>query len=153
MAGAISCTRGWSTSPRSLDSRSRQSSSPGWPMRPRLSGRKEPMSEAASEMDLSRRIASIGIVPVVQLPRPELAVPLAETLGDAGIPCLEVTFRAESAAQAIAAIRAARPEVLVGAGTVLTIEQADAAIEAGAEFIVSPGTNSRVVPRVLGRGA
>jgi len=111
------------------------------------------MSDAAGETDLSRRIAAIGIVPVVQLPRPELAVPLAETLADAGLPCLEVTFRAEGAAQAIAAIRAARPDVLVGAGTVLTIEQADAAIDAGAQFIVSPGTNPRVVAHVVERGA
>jgi 2-dehydro-3-deoxyphosphogluconate aldolase / (4S)-4-hydroxy-2-oxoglutarate aldolase len=111
------------------------------------------MNEAGKETDLSRRIASIGIVPVVQLPRPELAVPLADTLADAGLPCLEVTFRAQGAAQAIAAIRAARPDVLVGAGTVLTVEQADAAIEAGAQFIVSPGTNPRVVAHVLERGA
>jgi len=111
------------------------------------------MNEAAKETDLSRRIGSIGIVPVVQLPRPELAVPLADTLAEAGLPCLEVTFRAQGAAQAIAAIRAARPDVLVGAGTVLTVEQADAAIEAGAQFIVSPGTNPRVVAHVLERGA
>jgi 2-dehydro-3-deoxyphosphogluconate aldolase / (4S)-4-hydroxy-2-oxoglutarate aldolase len=111
------------------------------------------MSDAGYETDLSFRIAAIGIVPVVRLPRPELAVPLAETLAAAGLPCLEITFRAEGAAQAIAAIRAAQPDVLVGAGTVLTIEQADAAIEAGAEFLVSPGTNPRVVARVLERGA
>jgi 2-dehydro-3-deoxyphosphogluconate aldolase/(4S)-4-hydroxy-2-oxoglutarate aldolase len=107
-------------------------------------------------MALPRRLHAIGIVPVVQLPGPVLAVPLAEVLARAGLPCLEVTFRAAGAAgaaKAIGAIRAALPDVLVGAGTVLTIEQADAAIEAGAQFIVSPGTNPRVVGHVLQRGA
>jgi 2-dehydro-3-deoxyphosphogluconate aldolase/(4S)-4-hydroxy-2-oxoglutarate aldolase len=107
-------------------------------------------------MDLPTRLHAIGIIPVVQLPRPELAVPLAEVLAGAGLPCLEVTFRAagaSGAAEAIRAIRGALPDVLVGAGTVLTIEQADAAIEAGAQFIVSPGTNPRVVDHVLERGA
>src|SRR6266487_1994046 len=103
------------------------------------------MSDAGYQSDLSAQMAAIGIVPVVQLPRPELAAPLAEAVAAGGILCLEVTFRAEGAAEAIAAIRAARPEVLVGAGTVLTVEQADAAMEAGAQFIVSPGTNPRVV--------
>jgi len=111
------------------------------------------MSDAGTETELYRRIAAIGIVPVVQLPWSELAVPLAATLAAAGLPCLEVTFRAEGAAQAIADIRAAQPDVLVGAGTVLTIEQADTAIESGAQFIVSPGTNPRVVEHVLERGA
>jgi 2-dehydro-3-deoxyphosphogluconate aldolase/(4S)-4-hydroxy-2-oxoglutarate aldolase len=108
--------------------------------------------DAGDQNDLALRLRAVGIVPVVQLPRPELAVPLAEVLAAAGISCLEVTFRAAGAAQAIAAIRAARPDVLVGAGTVLTLDQADAAIEAGAQFIVSPGTNPRVVAHVLKRG-
>jgi 2-dehydro-3-deoxyphosphogluconate aldolase / (4S)-4-hydroxy-2-oxoglutarate aldolase len=102
--------------------------------------------------DLAVRLRAVGVVPVVQLPDPALAVPLAELLAEAGLPCLEVTFRAAGAATAIAAIRAARPDILVGAGTVLTVEQADAALDAGAEFIVAPGTNPRVVAYVLERG-
>lgn len=102
--------------------------------------------------DLAVRLRAVGVVPVVQLPELALAVPLAELLAEAGLPCLEVTFRTTGAATAIAAIRAARPDVLVGAGTVLTVEQADAALDAGAEFIVAPGTNPRVVAHVLERG-
>ena len=91
------------------------------------------------------------MVPVVTLPDPALAVPLAGALVDAGLPCVEIAFRAPGAAEAIAAIRRAYPDMLVGAGTVLTTEQADAALDAGASFIVAPGTNPRVVEHVLGR--
>ena len=111
------------------------------------------MNGTGPQADLAVRLHAVGIVPVVQLPSPELGLPLAEVLAAAGIPCLEITFRAGGAAHAIDAIRARRPDILVGAGTVLTIEQADAAIDAGAQFIVAPGTNPRVVAHVLGRGA
>lgn len=110
------------------------------------------MGISEGEDDLAVRLRAVGVVPVVQLPDPALAVPLADVLADAGLPCLEVTFRAAGAPAVIAAIRAERPDVLVGAGTVLTLAQADAALDAGAEFIVAPGTNPRVVAHVLERG-
>ena len=87
----------------------------------------------------------IGIVPVVALPSPDCAVPLARALKDGLIPCAEITFRTEGAADGIAAVRAAEPDVLVGAGTVLTTAQAESAIAAGAQFIVAPGLNPDVV--------
>jgi 2-dehydro-3-deoxyphosphogluconate aldolase / (4S)-4-hydroxy-2-oxoglutarate aldolase len=111
------------------------------------------MSFRDQEHDLSTVLRAVGIVPVVQLPEPGLALPLVDALVGAGLPCLEVTFRAVGAAEAIAAIRHSSKDVLVGAGTVLSIEQADAALDAGAQFIVSPGTNPRVVTHVLERGA
>lgn len=110
------------------------------------------MAQVHSGDQLTDRLRTAGVVPVVQLPDPALAVPLADALSEGGIRCLEVTFRAAGAAEAIAAIRSSRPDVLVGAGTVLTTEQADAALGAGAQFIVSPGTNPRVVEHVLSRG-
>jgi 2-dehydro-3-deoxyphosphogluconate aldolase/(4S)-4-hydroxy-2-oxoglutarate aldolase len=98
------------------------------------------------------RLGSIGLVPVVQLPSPASAVRLSNALAAAGLPCIEVTFRAAGAASAIAAVRAHCSHVLVGAGTVLTRDQAAEAIDAGAQFVVSPGTNFSVVDYVLGRG-
>jgi 2-dehydro-3-deoxyphosphogluconate aldolase/(4S)-4-hydroxy-2-oxoglutarate aldolase len=102
--------------------------------------------------DLPRFLGRVGVIPVVTLPEFTLAVRLVDVLAEAGLPCIEVAFRAPRAAEAIAAIRSQRPQVLVGAGTVLTVEQADAALDAGAFFIVAPGTNPRVVEHVLARG-
>ncbi len=102
--------------------------------------------------DLAARLRRVSVVPVVTLPDPAAAVRLADALTEEGLPCLEIAFRAPGAADAIKAVREERPEVLVGAGTVLTIEQARAALDAGAEFVVSPGTNPRVVEYVLGHG-
>jgi 2-dehydro-3-deoxyphosphogluconate aldolase/(4S)-4-hydroxy-2-oxoglutarate aldolase len=107
----------------------------------------------AGDADPFAVIAACGVVPVVRLPRVELAVPLAETLRDAGLACLEVTFRAAGAAEAIRSIRRAVPDVLVGAGTVLTVRQAAEALDAGATFIVAPGTSPAVVESVLAAGA
>ena len=103
-------------------------------------------------VELISRLWHTGVIPAVQLPDPALAVPLADALAAGGLPVIEVTFRAAGAAKAIEAIRAARPGVVVGAGSVLTVDQADAALDAGAQFVVSPGTNSRVVDHVLSRG-
>ena len=86
-----------------------------------------------------------GIIPVVKFDRAEDAVPLAKALCDGGLPVAEVTFRTAAAADAIAAMTKAYPEMLIGAGTVLTMAQVDAAIAAGAKFIVSPGLNPKVV--------
>lgn len=96
-------------------------------------------------MMITERIQQIGIVPVVSLPKLEHALPLAESLLAGGLPCAEITFRTASAADAIAEISRKFPDLLLGAGTVLTTEQAQRAIDAGAQFIVSPGTNPAVV--------
>lgn len=101
--------------------------------------------------ELFRQLGELGIVPVIKLDRPEDAVPLARALCDGGLPCAEVTFRTAAAEQAIRAITQAFPEMLVGAGTVLTPEQVDVARDAGAKFIVSPGLNPRVVEHCQSR--
>ena len=91
------------------------------------------------------KIKKIGIVPVVKLEDAQDAKPLAKALCDGGLPCAEVTFRTEQAADAIKNMKEAYPEMLVGAGTVLTTSQVNEAVNAGAEFIVSPGLNPEVV--------
>jgi 2-dehydro-3-deoxyphosphogluconate aldolase/(4S)-4-hydroxy-2-oxoglutarate aldolase len=102
--------------------------------------------------DIVKKIESIGIVPVIALSDTEKAVPLAKALIAGGIPCAEVTFRTAEGEECIRRIAAAVPDILVGAGTVLTIEQADRAIDAGANFIVSPGFNPKVVSHCIGKG-
>lgn len=102
--------------------------------------------------EVLQKIEAIGIVPVVKLDHAEDAVPLAEALIRGGLPCAEVTFRTDAAAEAIAAMSNAFPEMLVGAGTVLTPAQADAAVAAGAKFIVSPGLNPEVVRHCVEHG-
>ncbi|MBQ8397137.1 MAG: bifunctional 4-hydroxy-2-oxoglutarate aldolase/2-dehydro-3-deoxy-phosphogluconate aldolase [Clostridia bacterium] len=103
-------------------------------------------------MDIIKQIETYGIIPVVSIKRAEDAVPLAQALIAGGLPAIEVTFRTAAAADAIRAICAECPEVLVGAGTVLTVEQADAAIAAGAKFLVAPGLNPNVVRHAIARG-
>lgn len=102
--------------------------------------------------EVLQQLNKIGIVPVVVLDRVEDALPLAEALMKGGLPCAEVTFRTAAAEEAIRQISKAYPEMLVGAGTVLTTEQADRAIDAGAKFIVSPGLNPKVTAYVLSKG-
>jgi 2-dehydro-3-deoxyphosphogluconate aldolase/(4S)-4-hydroxy-2-oxoglutarate aldolase len=101
--------------------------------------------------DLVEQLSRYGIIPVVSLSRVEQAIPLAEALLAGGLPCAEITFRTVAAASAIAQIRERLPEVLLGAGTVLNVDQLQAALDAGARFIVSPGTNPRVVEACLER--
>ena len=91
------------------------------------------------------QISKIGIVPVVKIDRAEDAIPLAKALCAGGLPCAEVTFRTDAAAEAIRLMTANFPDMCVGAGTVLNAGQVDAAVEAGAKFIVSPGLNPRTV--------
>ena len=91
------------------------------------------------------KISKIGIVPVVKIDRVEDAIPLAKALCNGGLPCAEVTFRTEAAAGSIKAMTDNFPKMCVGAGTVLNAAQVDAAIEAGAQFIVSPGFNPKTV--------
>lgn len=87
----------------------------------------------------------IGIIPVVVLNDAKDAKPLGAALMEGGLPCAEVTFRTEAAEESIRRMSAEYPEMLVGAGTVLTVEQVDTAVEAGAKFIVSPGFDPKVV--------
>ena len=86
-------------------------------------------------------ISNIGIVPVIAIDDASKAVPLAHALAAGGLPAAEVTFRTAAAEDAIRAISREVPDMLVGAGTVLTREQLDRALDAGAQFIVSPGFN------------
>ncbi|MCR5758481.1 MAG: bifunctional 4-hydroxy-2-oxoglutarate aldolase/2-dehydro-3-deoxy-phosphogluconate aldolase [Selenomonas sp.] len=95
--------------------------------------------------DIFRKFRDVGIIPVIVMEHEDQAEKLADVLCDNGLPCAEVTFRTNAAAKVIAAMVKHRPEMLVGAGTVLTIEEVDAAIEAGAKFIVSPGLNPTIV--------
>jgi 2-dehydro-3-deoxyphosphogluconate aldolase/(4S)-4-hydroxy-2-oxoglutarate aldolase len=101
---------------------------------------------------LTTRLAEIRVVPVVTIDDAADAAGLAGALAAGGLPIAEITFRTDAAAAAIAAIRAARPDVLVGAGTVLDAATVDRALDAGAEFIVAPGLNPAVVNRALKRG-
>lgn len=94
---------------------------------------------------IKEQIKDMGIVPVVVINHVKDALPLAKALCEAGLGCAEVTFRTEAAAQAIKIMTENYPQMLIGAGTVLTIQQVDEAVAAGAKFIVSPGTNPSVV--------
>lgn len=97
-------------------------------------------------------IKKMGIVPVVKLDRVEDASPLANALCEGGLPCAEVTFRTDAAEEAIRIMRTEHPEMLIGAGTVLTTEQVDKAMAAGATFIVSPGLNPKIVKYCIEKG-
>ncbi|MBO5291542.1 MAG: bifunctional 4-hydroxy-2-oxoglutarate aldolase/2-dehydro-3-deoxy-phosphogluconate aldolase [Clostridia bacterium] len=96
--------------------------------------------------EMNTKISSIGVVPVIKLNNPERdAAPLAKALCEGGVPVAEVTFRAAGADTAIRLMKEACPDMLVGAGTVLTTEHVDKAIAAGAEFIVTPGFDPEIV--------
>ena len=101
--------------------------------------------------DVMTLIEKTGIIPVVVLDSAADAEPLARALVNGGLPCAEVTFRTAAAEESIRIMSERFPEMLVGAGTVLTVEQVDRAIAAGARFIVSPGTNPRVVKYCMER--
>ena len=98
------------------------------------------------------KIGQMGIVPVVVLNDVKNAVPLAQSLINGGLPCAEVTFRTEAAQQSIAEISKNFPQMYVGAGTVLTTEQVDGAVDAGAKFIVRPGFNPKVLEYCIKKG-
>lgn len=99
--------------------------------------------------DLAERFHEVGVVPVVVLEDVKDAVPLAQALVEGGLPCAEVTFRTAAAEESIRLMAEKFPEMLVGAGTVLTTEQVDAAVKAGAKFIVSPGFDPEIVDYCL----
>ena len=94
--------------------------------------------------EVIERLGKLGVVPVVALERAQDAMPLADTLIEGGLPCAEITFRTEAAPKAIQVL-SKRGDILVGAGTVLTVKQVQTARDAGARFMVSPGLNPRVV--------
>ena len=95
--------------------------------------------------EVLEKLGQYGIVPVVVLNDSKDAAPLADALCDGGLACAEVTFRTAAAADSIRIMTEKHPEMLVGAGTVLTTKQVDEAVKAGARFIVSPGLNPTVV--------
>ena len=102
--------------------------------------------------EVLKQIEKIGIVPVVVLNDAKDAEPLGKALCEGGLPCAEVTFRTDAAEESIRIMAEKFPEMLVGAGTVLTIEQVDRAVNAGAKFIVSPGLNPKVVAYCVEKG-
>lgn len=95
--------------------------------------------------EVLKNLGQYGIVPVVVLNDSKDAKPLADALCEGGLACAEVTFRTEAAAESIRIMTEKHPEMMVGAGTVLTIQQVDEAVAAGAKFIVSPGLNPKIV--------
>lgn len=95
--------------------------------------------------EVIQKLGQIGIIPVVAIEDAASAVPLGQALLDGGLPCAEITFRTAAAADAIREMSSAYPDILVGAGTVLTVGQAELAKASGAEFIVTPGFDARVV--------
>ncbi len=102
--------------------------------------------------DLNAQLEAIKVVPVIAIKDASKAVKLAQVLIENGLPCAEVTFRTEQAVSAIKLMRQAYPDMLIGAGTVLTTEQVDMAIDAGVNFIVSPGFNPKIVQYCQQRG-
>ncbi len=98
------------------------------------------------------RLESLGLVPIIKIDKAADAVPLARALLEGGLPVAEVTFRTAAAEDALQAIAAEVPEMLLGAGTVLTTDQVDRAVKAGAKFIVTPGFSPKVVAHCLARG-
>ena len=102
--------------------------------------------------EVLQKIQKIGIVPVVVLNDAKDAEPLAKALCEGGLPCAEVTFRTNAAEASIKIMSEKFPQMLVGAGTVLTTEQVDRAVNAGAKFIVSPGFNPKIVKYCIDKG-
>lgn len=96
-------------------------------------------------MDVTTRLARAGVVPVVVLEHAKDAVPTAKAMVAGGIDVMEITFRTAAAADSIRAVSENCPEMLVGAGTVITLEQCKKAVESGARFIVAPGFDEEVV--------
>jgi len=103
-------------------------------------------------LELYERIAGERVVPVLAIERAESALPLADALQTGGLAVAEITFRTSAAAEVIGMLRRNRPDLLVGAGTLLTAEQVRQAVDAGAQFGVAPGTNPKVVEEALRLG-
>ena len=101
---------------------------------------------------LNEQLANLKVIPVIAINRAEDAIPLGKALVENGMPCAEITLRTECAIEAISIMRKTYPDMLIGAGTVLTTEQVDASINAGVDFIVSPGFNPRTVQYCIDKG-
>ncbi|MBB1465764.1 bifunctional 4-hydroxy-2-oxoglutarate aldolase/2-dehydro-3-deoxy-phosphogluconate aldolase [Vibrio sp. SG41-7] len=101
---------------------------------------------------LNEQLANLKVIPVIAINRAEDAIPLGKALVENGMPCAEITLRTECAIEAIRIMREEFPDMLIGSGTVLTNEQVDASIEAGVDFIVSPGFNPRTVQYCIDKG-
>ncbi|MFA0310651.1 ketohydroxyglutarate aldolase [Vibrio splendidus] len=101
---------------------------------------------------LNEQLANLKVVPVIAINRAEDAIPLGKALVENGMPCAEITLRTECAIEAIRIMRKEFPDMLIGSGTVLTNDQVDASIEAGVDFIVSPGFNPRTVQYCIDKG-
>lgn len=95
--------------------------------------------------EMMKKVQGYGVIPVVVLNDAKDALPLAKALCDGGLPCAEVTFRTEAAEESIRLMATEYPDMFVGAGTVLTIDQVNRAVAAGAQFIVSPGFDPEIV--------
>jgi len=96
-------------------------------------------------MDVMKKIEHLKLVPVIVIENSEYAIPLGNALVEAGLPIAEITFRTAAAADSIKILENEFPDILIGAGTVLTVNQVKNAVEAGAQFIVTPGFNPTVV--------
>lgn len=103
-------------------------------------------------MSIFDDLAARGVVPVIALDDAEAALPLADALLEGGLPVAEITFRTPAARDTLATIADKRPEMLVGAGTVLTEEQVDMALDVGAKFALSPGLDRAVLDHAKARG-
>ncbi|MEZ9259531.1 bifunctional 4-hydroxy-2-oxoglutarate aldolase/2-dehydro-3-deoxy-phosphogluconate aldolase [Vibrio splendidus] len=101
---------------------------------------------------LNEQLANLKVIPVIAINRAEDAIPLGKALVENGMPCAEITLRTECAIEAIRIMRKEFPDMLIGSGTVLTNEQVDSSIEAGVDFIVSPGFNPRTVQYCIDKG-
>ncbi|NAZ95407.1 bifunctional 4-hydroxy-2-oxoglutarate aldolase/2-dehydro-3-deoxy-phosphogluconate aldolase [Vibrio toranzoniae] len=101
---------------------------------------------------LNEQLANLKVIPVIAINRAEDAIPLGKALVENGMPCAEITLRTECAIEAIRIMRKEFPDMLIGSGTVLTNEQVDASIEAGVDFIISPGFNPRTVQYCIDKG-
>ncbi|MEC7941301.1 MAG: bifunctional 4-hydroxy-2-oxoglutarate aldolase/2-dehydro-3-deoxy-phosphogluconate aldolase [Pseudomonadota bacterium] len=101
---------------------------------------------------LNEQLANLKVIPVIAINRAEDAIPLGKALVENGMPCAEITLRTECAIEAISIMRKTYPDMLIGAGTVLTTEQVNASINAGVDFIVSPGFNPRTVQYCIDKG-
>ncbi len=121
------------------------SANPSRNTRNAVSEKRNNLPEGDFVTDLFKSLSYAGLVPVVKIENAQDAVPLCRALADGGLPVAEVNFLTDAAEQAIKAVRTALPGVMLGAGSVLTCEQADRAVKAGASYIVSPGLNPVLV--------
>ena len=99
--------------------------------------------------DVYKKIKQHRIIPVIAIERREDALPLAEALMEGGLPLIEITFRTKVAAEVIAKLNDQKPDILLGAGTVLTLDELKSAIDNGADFGVAPGLNPVIVEEAL----